>query len=67
MNRENILVVDDELNILDVVGEILEDEGYLVTKASNATEAREAKSKKKFDLILLDIWMPDIDLSLIHI
>ncbi len=61
MNRENILVVDDELNILDVVGEILEDEGYLVTKASNATEAREAKSKKKFDLILLDIWMPDID------
>ena len=61
MKREKILIVDDELNILDVVGEILEDEGYLVTKASNAIAARKEKAEKKFDLILLDIWMPDID------
>ena len=61
MKKRNILIVDDELNILNLLEEILSEEGYLVTKASNASEARKARKEKKFDLVLLDIWMPDTD------
>ncbi len=57
----NILVVDDELDIRQLVKEILQDEGYSVYSAGNAEEARRLKLLYDFDLILLDIWMPDID------
>ena len=56
-----ILVVDDEPDIRRLVYEILEDEGYQVSMAENASQARELKVSKKPDLILLDIWMPDTD------
>ena len=39
----------------------MSDEGYGVTVAGNAEEARTSRSSSKFDLILLDIWMPDTD------
>jgi DNA-binding NtrC family response regulator len=54
-------VVDDEADIRALIQEILSDEGYGVTVAGDATEARNARARKKFDLILLDIWMPDTD------
>ena len=57
----NILVVDDELGIRDLLFEILNDEGHHVELAENATTARIARSKDNFDLVLLDIWMPDTD------
>ncbi len=57
----NILVVDDELGIRDLLFEILNDEGHAVELAENATTARIARSKENFDLVLLDIWMPDTD------
>jgi two-component system nitrogen regulation response regulator NtrX len=56
-----ILVVDDEPDILRLVSEILEDEGYEVAMAENAKEARQLKESVKPNLILLDIWMPDTD------
>ena len=56
-----ILVVDDEPDIRQLVSEILEDEGYQVEMAENAAVAREKKQRKKPQLILLDIWMPDTD------
>ncbi len=56
-----ILVVDDEPDIRRLVSEILEDEGYEVAMAENATEARQLKESVKPNLILLDIWMPDMD------
>jgi DNA-binding NtrC family response regulator len=56
-----ILVVDDEPDIRRLVSEILEDEGYEVAMAENASEARQLKESTKPDLILLDIWMPDLD------
>ena len=61
MNAPYILVVDDEPDIRDLVKEILEDEGYTVATAENAAAAREARRAQRPDLILLDIWMPDID------
>jgi len=57
----SILVVDDEPEIRRLVCEILEDEGYKVAAAENATEARELRKANPPDLILLDIWMPDTD------
>lgn len=56
-----ILVVDDEPDIRRLVSEILEDEGYQVAMAENASEARQLKESVKPHLILLDIWMPDMD------
>ncbi|MDF1485913.1 response regulator [Ramlibacter sp. H39-3-26] len=57
----NILVVDDELGIRDLLSEILNDEGHTVELAENAAQARLARSAAAFDLVLLDIWMPDTD------
>ncbi|MES2634450.1 MAG: response regulator [Pseudomonadota bacterium] len=57
----NILVVDDELGIRDLLSEILNDEGHNVELAENAAQARNARSRSRPDLVLLDIWMPDTD------
>ncbi|MFN4119961.1 response regulator [Acidovorax sp.] len=57
----NILVVDDELGIRDLLSEILNDEGHSVDLAENATQARAARTGNSYDLVLLDIWMPDTD------
>ncbi|MBL1141756.1 MAG: sigma-54-dependent Fis family transcriptional regulator [Proteobacteria bacterium] len=61
MSKRQILVVDDEPDIRSLVQEILEDEGFSVNVAENATKARQEVESFKPDLILLDIWMPDID------
>lgn len=57
----NILVVDDEHGIRDLLSEILNDEGHSVDLAENATQARAARAAGPYDLVLLDIWMPDTD------
>jgi len=56
-----ILVVDDEMGIRELLSEILRDEGHQVRLAENANEARAARSRARPDLVLLDIWMPDMD------
>lgn len=56
-----ILVVDDEPDIRNLVREILEDEGYEVATAENGSEARDSQRARRADLVLLDIWMPDVD------
>jgi len=61
MSHPHVLVVDDEADIRALIQDILTDEGYGVEVAANAQEARDARSERKFDLILLDIWMPDTD------
>jgi DNA-binding NtrC family response regulator len=61
MSNSHVLVVDDEADIRAAIQDILNDEGFGVTVAADAAEARECLSQRKFDLILLDIWMPDTD------
>ena len=61
MKNARVLVVDDESNIRVLLEEILSEEGYDVMTAEDAAAARAAKLKRDFDLILLDIWMPDTD------
>ena len=57
----SILVVDDEMGIRELLNEILTDEGHSVVAAQNADEARKARENLEPDLVLLDIWMPDVD------
>ncbi|MDH3561186.1 MAG: sigma-54 dependent transcriptional regulator, partial [Gammaproteobacteria bacterium] len=61
MTARHILVVDDEPDIRELVSEILEDEGYTVSTAESGEAARKARRARRPDLILLDIWMEDID------
>ncbi|MGB6242316.1 MAG: response regulator [Castellaniella sp.] len=56
-----ILVVDDEIGIRELLSEILYDEGHTVALAENAAQARDYRLRQRPDLVLLDIWMPDID------
>jgi two-component system, NtrC family, nitrogen regulation response regulator NtrX len=61
MSSSHILVVDDEADIRGLLKEILSEEGYEVDVAANAAQARAARARQVPDLVLLDIWMPDVD------
>jgi DNA-binding NtrC family response regulator len=61
MRNPHVLVIDDEADICASIKDILTDENYVVAVAANASEAQAARANHKFDLILLDIWMPDTD------
>src|SRR5213080_4141038 len=58
---ESILIVDDEVAILNSLSPILEDEGYQVTVAKSGGEALKILVAEQPDLMLLDIWMPEMD------
>jgi two-component system, NtrC family, nitrogen regulation response regulator NtrX len=58
---QNILVVDDEAEIRKSLSGVLEDEGYTVSSVESAEACLETLSRKGFDLVLLDIWLPGMD------
>lgn len=53
----DILIVDDEADIRNLIDGILEDEGYKTAQASNAEQVFAHIQKKKFSLVILDIWL----------
>ena len=55
------MIVDDEVSILNSLSSILEDEGYEVAVAKSGTEALKICLVDPPDLMLLDIWMPEMD------
>ena len=57
----SILIVDDETAILTSLRSILEDEGYDVSVASSGIEALKIYTTDPPDLMILDIWMPELD------
>ncbi|OGS74933.1 MAG: two-component system response regulator [Gallionellales bacterium GWA2_55_18] len=61
MGNKQILVVDDEIGIRELLSEILFDEGYQVHLAENAAQARAYRLEREPDMVLLDIWMPEVD------
>ncbi len=57
----HILVVDDEENIRQLVRKYANFEGYKVTEAADGMEALEICRQCSFDLIILDVMMPELD------
>jgi DNA-binding response OmpR family regulator len=57
---QRILIVDDEKNILRMVGYLLEREGYKISVATTGMQALEKIGAEKPDLVILDIMMPDM-------
>jgi two-component system nitrogen regulation response regulator NtrX len=60
MNKEKILVIDDESNIRSSLQGILEDEGYGIQTAETGEDALRVLDKQNFDLLLLDVWLPEM-------
>jgi CheY-like chemotaxis protein len=58
---KRILVVDDDENILSLERTILEQKGFDVTTAAGGAEALQLLGERTFDLVLLDVMMPEID------
>ena len=58
---ETICIVDDEPVILNSLSSILEDEGYQVITATNGIEGMKIVRSDAPDLVILDIWMPEMD------
>lgn len=56
-----ILVVDDEYLIRNVIKEYCQNEGYKVDEAANGEEAIDKVYENEYDLIIMDIMMPDMD------
>jgi len=61
VTKARVLIVDDESNIRELLQEILSEEDYEVVTAEDADAARRSYATQRFDLVLLDIWMPDTD------
>ena len=61
VNHHPILVVEDDPEILSVVSEILEAEGYRVARAKNGAEGLRAVEQSRPKLVLLDMRMPIMD------
>jgi DNA-binding NtrC family response regulator len=59
--KNRILVVDDEEALRIVLSSELEGEGYQVSNAADGQEAINILNKQEFDLVLLDIKMPNVD------
>jgi len=56
-----ILIVDDEPNIINSITHILQDEGHDVFSAENGEEAVALIKKHNPDVVILDVWLPDMD------
>ncbi|HVU38282.1 MAG TPA: response regulator transcription factor [Opitutales bacterium] len=60
MKNRQILVVEDDANIRRGIVDILESEGYEVTQAPNGADGLKLFKQEKFDLVLLDLMMPEM-------
>ncbi len=58
---KRILVVDDDENILNLEKTILQQKGFDVTGAAGGAEALKVLEDRAFDLVLLDVMMPEVD------
>lgn len=61
MDKDKILIVDDDVNICELLRLYLEKEGYETAIAHDGETAVEAFENDGFDLVLLDVMMPRVD------
>ncbi|HLV96992.1 MAG TPA: sigma-54 dependent transcriptional regulator [Candidatus Acidoferrales bacterium] len=57
----SILIVDDESGIRESLGALLRDEGFEVVSAPSAEDCLALLDERRFDLVLLDVWLPQMD------
>lgn len=67
MNKKTILIADDNHHDLSVLRKGLEEAGFSVITADNGKDARQLACKNKPDLIILDVFMPDISGGLVRL
>ncbi len=60
LEEQKVLLVDDEPNMLDILSDVLSDEGYAVDVASNGTDAISKVSSGDFHVAILDLKLPDM-------
>lgn len=60
-SKQRILLIDDEKDILEVIGYFLKKEGYLVSVAESGAEALEKMQEQSFDVVICDYLMPKMD------
>ena len=61
MAQKYVLVVDDDPDLVETIGIMLESKGFEVGKAYDGVEAEEAVKKRRPDLVILDVMMPRKD------
>ena len=61
MDSKSLLIVDDEAGHRQMLRAYLEDEGFQVSEASDGLKAVAAVRERAFDLVLLDLGLPDLD------
>jgi UDP-3-O-[3-hydroxymyristoyl] N-acetylglucosamine deacetylase len=61
MGMSRVLIIDDERDILESLSSVLEDEGFQVLKAANGVEGLAVFERDRPDVVLLDVWMPEMD------
>ncbi len=66
MARKKILIVDDEPEVLRFLEELLEEQGYAVDSAEDATGALELVRSTIYDAAILDFNLPDMDGIMLH-
>jgi len=61
MERKNILIVDDELLIRDLLYDFFSEKNWIVSVSDSGSKALELLKTRRFDLVLVDLKMPEID------
>lgn len=64
--RPRVLVVDDEPEVLEVMRALLEESGYEVDAHTSAVEALQRVRRHRFDVLVLDLYMPEMSGLLFH-
>ncbi len=59
--KRKVLIVDDEESVLELLEDVLADEGFQVRRAENGREALDMIARESFDVVLMDIRMPEMD------
>ena len=61
VNNIKVLLCEDELNLANLLVEILQNNGYDITWCENGAKGWEAFRRGSFDIVLLDVMMPEMD------
>ncbi|MGH9351587.1 MAG: response regulator, partial [Terriglobia bacterium] len=60
-SKYSVLIVDDESGIRQSLSSVLRDEGYTAEAVATGEEAVKVLAQRRFDLVMLDIWLPGMD------